>query len=57
MGKYEKLAMVLYLHARDEYLSGRYPVDIETALRMVGLQLAIEFGPYNGRVDDALDLI
>lgn len=54
---YEQLANVLYLHARDEYLSGRYLVKIEVALELVGLQLAIEFGPFNGNVDEALDLI
>ena len=50
---------VLYLDARDEYLSGRYPVEIETALKLVGLQLAIEFGPYDesSSLEETLDLI
>ena len=55
--KYERLTEVLYLHARDEFLSGRYPVDIETTLELVGLQLAIEFGPYDGNLRETLDLI
>uniref|UniRef100_A0A183BJL3 FERM domain-containing protein 8 n=1 Tax=Globodera pallida TaxID=36090 RepID=A0A183BJL3_GLOPA len=55
--RYERLTEVLYLHARDEYLSGRYLVNIETALELVGLQMAIEFGTYNGDLEDALDLL
>lgn len=55
--KYEQLTELLYFDARDNYLSGRYPVDIETALDLVGLQLVIEFGPYNGKSEDALNLI
>lgn len=54
---YERLTEVLYFDARDEYLSGRYLVDIETALQLVGLQMAIEFGPYSGDLDEAMDLL
>uniref|UniRef100_A0A914I9M6 Uncharacterized protein n=1 Tax=Globodera rostochiensis TaxID=31243 RepID=A0A914I9M6_GLORO len=42
--RYERLTEVLYLNARDEYLSGRYLV-------------AIEFGTYSGDLEDALDLL
>uniref|UniRef100_A0A915MDM2 Adenosine kinase n=1 Tax=Meloidogyne javanica TaxID=6303 RepID=A0A915MDM2_MELJA len=55
--KYEKLAQVLYFDARDKYLCGKYSVDIESSLELVGLQLAIEFGPCNGNYNKMIDLI
>ncbi|KAL7076358.1 hypothetical protein ACQ4LE_004734 [Meloidogyne hapla] len=57
ISKYEKLAEVLYFDARDKYLSGRYSVDIESSLELVGLQLAIGFGPCNGNYNKMIDLI
>jgi len=53
---YERLTEVLYLNAKDEYLTGRYLVDMETALELVGLQLAITYGPYESN-EEALELI
>lgn len=57
ISKYEKLAQVLYFDARDKYLSGKFSVAIESSLELVGLQLAIEFGPYNGNDNKIVDLI
>ena len=47
---------MLYLDAKDQYLSGRYLVDVGMAVELAALQLAIEFGSYENTAD-ALDLI
>ncbi|KAI1710127.1 FERM central domain-containing protein [Ditylenchus destructor] len=54
--EYERLTEVLYLDAKDQYLSGRYLVDVGMAVELAALQLAIEFGSYEN-TRDALDLI
>ncbi|KAI1704373.1 FERM central domain-containing protein [Ditylenchus destructor] len=54
--EYERLTEVLYLDAKDQYLSGRYLVDVGMAVELAALQLDIEFGSYEN-TRDALDLI
>lgn len=56
MEEYERLTEVLYLDAKDQYMTGRYLVDVETALELAALQLAIDFGPYETK-EEAFDLI
>uniref|UniRef100_A0A914YX87 FERM domain-containing protein 8 n=1 Tax=Panagrolaimus superbus TaxID=310955 RepID=A0A914YX87_9BILA len=53
----ENVVDVLYLDAKDEYLSGRYLVDVETALDLAALQILIEYGPYDGKDEEILDLV
>ena len=44
---YEKIVDILYLDAKDEYLTGRYLVDdVDVALELAALQLLIEEGPF-----------
>lgn len=54
--EYERLTEVLYLDAKDEYVSGRYLVDLETSARLAALQMAIEYTLYE-REEDAEDLL
>lgn len=44
--EYENIAEILYICAKDEYMTGRYLVDIQTAVELAALQMAIEFEPY-----------
>jgi hypothetical protein len=53
----EGIVDTLYLDAKDEYLSGRYLVDIETALDLAALQILIEYGPYDENDAEILDLV
>lgn len=56
MDEYERLTEVLYLDAKDQYMSGRYIVNITSAVELAALQLAIDFAPYEN-TEEALDLI
>ena len=53
---YERLTEVLYWNAKEEYMNGRYLVDLDTAIKLAALQMAVEFGPYEGDVG-AMELI
>lgn len=44
------------MDAKDQYMSGRYLVDVEAAIELAALQLAIDFEPFDNR-NKALDLI
>lgn len=52
----DHLVEFLYICAKDEYFNGRYLVDVETALKLAGLELAIDYETFGGR-QHALDLI
>uniref|UniRef100_A0A915CY78 FERM domain-containing protein 8 n=1 Tax=Ditylenchus dipsaci TaxID=166011 RepID=A0A915CY78_9BILA len=54
--EYERLSEVLYLDAKDQYMSGRYLVDVDVALELAALQLAVDFGPYESS-EETLELI
>jgi hypothetical protein len=54
---YEEVVDLLYSDAKDEYLSGRYLVDVEGALELAALQILIEFGPYEEKEDEVMDLL
>lgn len=47
---------VLYLDAREEFLTSRYLVDKEKAIELAALQLVIDFGAFTDK-ETALDLI
>lgn len=53
---FPELTEVLYVNARDEYMTGRYPVLREEALRLAGLQMIIDHGAFRS-VEDAHELI
>lgn len=41
----ESLTEIFYYDAKDEFMSGRYIVDVQTCVKVSALQLAIENGP------------
>jgi hypothetical protein len=41
----ESLTEIFYYDAKDEFMSGRYIVDVATCVKVSALQLAIENGP------------
>lgn len=43
----EDLTEILYHSAREEVIAGRYVCDLETSVRLAGLQMALELGPYD----------
>ncbi|CAD5231030.1 unnamed protein product [Bursaphelenchus xylophilus] len=45
--QFECLTEVLYLHAKDEYLSGRYIVDMEQSRKLAALLMAVEHGTFD----------
>ena len=42
----ERLTEIMYMDAKDEYMSGRYLVDVPTCVKLAGLQLAADFGSF-----------
>uniref|UniRef100_A0AC34QBA5 FERM domain-containing protein n=1 Tax=Panagrolaimus sp. JU765 TaxID=591449 RepID=A0AC34QBA5_9BILA len=55
---YEKIVEILYLDAKDQYMLGRYLVDVPTALELAALQIAIDYEPYeDGHDDEAFELV
>ncbi|KAI6189800.1 FERM domain-containing protein [Aphelenchoides bicaudatus] len=54
--QYERLTEVLYFDAKDEYMTGRYIVDIPTCIKVSALQLAIEDGPLE-KNEDAFEVV
>ncbi|KAI6212897.1 FERM domain-containing protein [Aphelenchoides besseyi] len=54
--EYERLTEVLYFDAKDEYMTGRYVVDVATCVKLAALQLAIEHGPRD-KNEEASELI
>ncbi|MFH4975752.1 hypothetical protein AB6A40_002461 [Gnathostoma spinigerum] len=43
----EWLTEMLYASAKEEVLSGRYMCDVETAIKLAALQMALEYGHYD----------
>uniref|UniRef100_A0A0N5A9W9 FERM domain-containing protein 8 n=1 Tax=Syphacia muris TaxID=451379 RepID=A0A0N5A9W9_9BILA len=43
----EAIAEILYLSAREEVIAGRYACDLDTSIRLAGLQMTIELGTYD----------
>ncbi|KAI6229802.1 FERM domain-containing protein 8 [Aphelenchoides fujianensis] len=54
--EYERLTEVLYFDAKDEYMGGRYVVDVNTCVKLAALQLGIEHGPQDNE-EDPMELI
>ncbi|KAE9556628.1 hypothetical protein FO519_000034 [Halicephalobus sp. NKZ332] len=55
---YERIVDILYLDAKDQYLSGRYLVNVDEALELAALQMAIDYDPYEqGNDEEAFDLV
>jgi hypothetical protein len=54
---YEEVVDLLYSDAKDEYLSGRYLVDVDTALDLAALQILVDIGPFEEKEDEVMDLL
>lgn len=54
--EYENLTEILYFDAKEEYMSGRYIVDITNCVKVAALQLAIENGPLE-KNEDSFEIV
>jgi hypothetical protein len=50
------LTELLYDDAKDEYMGGRYIVDIPECVKLSALQLAIDHGPHETE-EDSFELV
>lgn len=54
--EFERLTEVLYLEAKDEFMSGRNLVELDQAIQLAGIQMAIEYNAFESD-EDAMDLL